>query len=82
MRNVIDDIDTRDVLLLEQEHRLAFLLAEDGNQHVGASYFPFARALYVEHRTLKNALKTQRRLCFALLIVLGDQWRGGVDELL
>ena len=34
--DVVDHVDAGDVLLLEQEHGLAFLFAEQRHQHVGA----------------------------------------------
>ena len=82
MSDVIDDIDTRNVLLLEQENRLAFLLAEDGDQDIGAGDFTLARALHMEYGTLQNSLEAQGWLGFTLFIVLWDKWRGGINELL
>ena len=70
MSNVVDDVDTRDVLLLEKEYGLALLLAENRDQHVCPGHFPLARALDMEYGTLQYALKAKRRLGFALLIVL------------
>ncbi|RMS09930.1 hypothetical protein ALP75_204158 [Pseudomonas syringae pv. actinidiae] len=80
--NVVDDIDPGHTLLLEQKYGLAFLLTENCNQHVGAGHFALARALHVEDSALQHALKTQRWLSLAVLVVDGDQRRGGVDELL
>ena len=78
MSDVIDDIDTRNVLLLEQENRLAFLLAEDGDQDIGTGDFTLARALHMEYGTLQNSLEPQGWLGFALFIVLWDKWCGGI----
>ncbi len=80
--DVVDHVDPRDALLLEQEHRLTFLFAEDRDQHVGAGDFALAGTLHVEYRTLQDALEAQGRLGFAILVVLGNQRRGGIDELL
>ncbi|MNZ64178.1 hypothetical protein D3C78_823440 [compost metagenome] len=80
--NVIDHIYTGDALLLEQEHRLAFLFAENRHQHVRAGHLTLAGALHVEHRALQNALEAQGRLGLAILVMLRNQRRGGVDELL
>src|SRR5690606_7297361 len=52
MRDVVDYIYTRHALLLEQEDRLALLLAENGHQHVCPGDFTLARALHMEYRTL------------------------------
>ncbi len=82
MGDVVHHIDTRDALLLEQEHRLAFLFAEDRHQDIGPGHFALAGTLHVEHRTLQDALEAQRRLGFALVVVLRDQRRGGIDEFL
>ncbi len=82
MSDVIDDIDTRNVLLLEQENRLAFLLAEDGDQDIGTGDFTLARALHMEYGTLQNSLEPQGGLGFALFIVLWNKWCGGINEFL
>src|SRR5689334_4122281 len=82
MSDVIDDINACNALLFQQEHRLTLLLTEDCNQHVGASYFAFARALYMKDSTLQYTLEAQGWLGFAILVMKGDQRRGGVDELL
>src|SRR5450830_178387 len=82
MGDVVDDIDTCNALLLEQEDRLAFLLAEDRDQHVGARHFTLTGTLHMEDSTLQDTLKAQSRLGFAILVMDGDQRRGGVDELL
>ncbi|MNG01429.1 hypothetical protein D3C84_844090 [compost metagenome] len=82
MGDVVDDINARNALLFQQEHCLTLLLTEDRDQHVGASHFAFARALYVKHSTLQYTLEAQGWLGFAILVMHGDQWRGGVDELL
>ena len=36
----------------------------------------------MEHRALQHALEAQGRLSLALLVVLGNQRSGGVDEFL
>ncbi|MCY1518282.1 hypothetical protein D9M68_529940 [compost metagenome] len=78
----IDHVDAGDVLLLEQEYRLAFLFAEDGDQYVGAGHLALAGALHVEHRALQDTLESQGRLGLAIFVVLRDQRRRGIDELL
>lgn len=80
--NVVDHVDAGHALLLEQKHGLALLLTEDGDQHVGARHLTLARALHMEYGALKNALEAQGRLGLAILVMLRDQRRGGVDELL
>jgi len=51
--DVIDDINARNALLFQQEYGLTLLLTEDCNQHVGAGYFAFARALHMKDSTLR-----------------------------
>ncbi len=80
--DVVDDINTGNALLFKQEHCLTFLFAENRHKHVGACDFTLTGALYVEHSTLQYPLKAQRRLSLTVLVMHGDQWRGGVDKLL
>ena len=70
VRDVVDDIEASHVLAIEQEHRVALLLAENRDQHVGDADFLLAARLHMEHRPLQHALETQRRLHFALLAFL------------
>src|SRR5690606_41035063 len=67
------DLDASDTLLLEQEYRLTFLLAENCHQHIGAGHFSLAGALHMEHGTLQYTLEAQRRLSLAVLIVLRSE---------
>src|SRR5204862_364145 len=39
VRQVVDDVQAADVLLLQQVDRVRILLAEDRHQHVGAGHF-------------------------------------------
>src|SRR5471030_2117192 len=82
MGDVVDDINTGNALLLEEEYGLAFLLAEDRHEHVGPCDFALAGALYVENGTLQYPLEAQGWLGLAVLVMNGDQRRGGVDKLL
>src|SRR5690606_3596778 len=52
--DIVDHINPSNVLLFEQEHRLAFLLAENGDQHISARNLALARALHVENSSLQN----------------------------
>ncbi len=78
----IDHIDARNTLLLEQEHRLTFLLTENRHQHVGACHFSLPGALYMEYRALQYPLKAQGRLSLTFFVMLWNQRGGGIDELL
>ena len=75
VRDVIDDVEARDVLAVQQEHRVALLLAEDRDQHVGDADFLLAARLHVEHRALQHALEAERRLHLALLALLEPRGR-------
>jgi hypothetical protein len=80
MGDVVDDIDARDVLLLQQVHRLALLFAEQRDQHIGARHLVAPRGLHVKHRALQHALEAERGLGLALGILLRNHRRRGLDE--
>ena len=48
------------------------LFAENRDQHIGRGDFLLAARLHVEHGALQHALESQRRLHFAILVVLAD----------
>src|SRR5690606_37047817 len=48
--DVVDHVDAGNILLAQQKHRLAFLLAEDGDQHVSAGHLALARGLHMKDR--------------------------------
>ena len=78
MGDVIDHVETRHALGFEEKHRLAFLLAEYGNQNIGAADFLLTRGLHMEHRALQYALEAERRLRFA--VVAGGEKRCSFAE--
>ena len=82
MGNVIDHIDAGHALLLEQEHRLAFLFAEDRHQHIGTGNLALAGALDMKHGTLQHTLEAQGRLSLAVFVADGNQRGRRIDELL
>ena len=57
------------------------LLAEDRDQHVRGGDFLLAARLHVKHGALQHALEAQRRLHFAVVVVLQPRGRL-VDEVL
>ncbi len=59
MGDVVNNVESRDVLCFEVVHRLAFLFTKQRNQYVGASNFLLATALDMKHGTLNNALKAK-----------------------
>ena len=81
VRDVVDDVQARHVLHRQQVGRVRVLLAEDRDQHVGRRDFLLAARLHVEHGALQHALEAQRRLHFAVVVVLEPR-RGLVDEVL
>ena len=70
MRQVIDDVQPRDVLLVQVIDRVRVLLAEDRDQHVRAGDFLLARGLHVVDRALQHALESERRLGVAPVVVI------------
>ena len=62
--DVLDGIEARHVLLLQEERCMAFALCEDRDQHVGAGDFFAARRLNVDHGAMDHALKARRRRGF------------------
>ena len=81
MGNEVDDINAGNLLLLEEEHRLAFLLAEDRYQHIGTTDLTFARALHMKDCALQYTLKTQGWLGFTIAILFWNQRGCRVDKL-
>ena len=81
MGDVVDHVDAGDVLLLQVVNRLAFPLAEDGDQHVAARDFLAARGLSMENRALQDALEAQGGLSLPLGVTRRNQRRGGLDVL-
>src|SRR6185312_1874191 len=68
--DVVDHIEARHVLAVEEEHRVALLLAEYRDQDVADTDFFLAARLDVEHGPLQHALEAESRLHFALLALL------------
>ena len=83
MRQIVDDIEPRDVLKTEQVDGLGLLLAENRDEHVAGQDLLLAALLHVENRALQYALEAERRLHVDVLVVVQAQARCGVgDELL
>jgi hypothetical protein len=81
VRDVVDDIEPRDVLQPQQVGGVRMLLAEDRDQHVRDGYFLLAARLDVEHGALQHALEAERGLDFAVVVLL-EARRRLVDEFL
>ncbi len=60
----VDDVQPRHTLLLQVVHGVGVLLAEDGDQHIGARHLLLAVGgrLHVHDGALDHALEAQRRL--------------------
>ena len=63
------------MLAVEQEHRVALLLAEDRHQHVADADLFLAARLHMKHGALQHALEAERRLHLALLALLQARGR-------
>ena len=79
MRDEINQIQPRDILLLQKVHGMRILFAEDGHQHIGASDFFLPGGLHMQNRALDDPLETQCRLGFAIM-VFGDNRRVLFDK--
>jgi hypothetical protein len=79
VRDEIDDVEPRHVLLAEEIDRVRILLAEDRDEHVRAGHFFTAGRLHVVDRALQNALETERRLRVAL-VALRQHGHGFGDD--
>ncbi len=62
VRDVVDGIETRHVLQLQEIDRMAFAFGEQRHQHVGARDFFAARGLHMNGGTLHHTLETGRGL--------------------
>ena len=69
--DVLDRIEARHLLLLQEIGGVALALGEDGNEHVGAGHFLAAGGLHVHDRAMDHALEAGRGLRFRRL--LGDK---------
>ncbi len=64
----IDDVETRDVLLVQKINGMGILLSEDRHEHIGTAYLLFARALYMQDSALYDPLKSQTRLSLGVAV--------------
>ena len=53
---------------MQKVNRVGVFLAKNGDQHIGAIDFLFARGLNMQNRPLDDALKTERRLRIDIVI--------------
>ena len=77
VRNIVNNVQTADVLHVQQVDRVGLFLAEYRHQHVGSRDFLLATGLHVENRSLQYALKTEGWLNFLFLIIVRMQTRRG-----
>ena len=88
VRDVIDHVQPRDALLLEEVDRVGILLSEDRNQHVGPGHFLLAGGLHVQDGALNHALKAERGLGVDLAVgrdarrLLGNMLRQVLAQLI
>ena len=62
--DVLDGLEARHLLLLQEERGMALALGENGNQHVGAGDLLASGGLHVHHRAVHHALEAGRGLRF------------------
>ena len=81
--NVVQDVETRDRLLLQAVDGVALLFAEHGDQHVGAVHRLVAPGLHEEDRALDDHVEARGLLRLAVPVHLSRRYerRVGVDEL-
>ncbi len=60
--DIVDRVEPRHVLLLQEERGMAFALGEDGDEHVGAGHLLAAARLHMRHGAMNDALEACRRL--------------------
>ena len=64
--DIVDRVEARHVLLLQEERGVALTLGEDGDEHVGAGDLLAARGLDMSHSAVDDALEPGRRLRVAM----------------
>ena len=69
--DVLDRVEARHLLLLQEEGGMALALGEDGDEHVGARHLLAAGGLHVHHGAMDDALEAGGRLRLGAL--LGDE---------
>jgi hypothetical protein len=75
MADILDGIEARHILFLQEERGVALALGEDRNQHVRPRHFLTTGRLDMDDRAVNNALKAGRRRS------LGDGFGGDRREL-
>ncbi len=78
VRNEVDDVEARDLLLVQEIHRVRVFLAEDRDQHIGTGHFRTTAGLHVIHGPLQHPLETERRLGIAG--IAARQYRHGLGD--
>src|SRR5207244_698091 len=74
VRDVVDDVQARDALLLQEIDGVGILLAEDRHQHVGPGDLLLAGGLHVQDGALDHALEAEGGLRVDLAV--GGDARG------
>ncbi len=79
MRNVIDNVEPRNIVQTQQVNGVRLFLAEDGHEDVVTANLLLTAGLHVKDSALQHALETECRL--NLLTVVGRQsGRRLIDE--
>src|SRR5262249_42311335 len=71
MADVVDGVEARHLLLLQEEDRVTLALGEDRHQDIGAGHLLAAGGLHMDRRALEHALEAGGGLCLAAPV--GDE---------
>ena len=81
MRDIVNDINTRDILQAQEVNSLTFLLTKDGDDNVSTDHFAVVGRIYLKNSALQYPLKTVSRLCFLLELSFTNSRCSRVDKL-
>ena len=80
VRDVVHHVQAGDGALVEEIHRMRILLAEQGDQDVGAGHFFLVGGLHMQDGALDDALEADRRLGVHFVVARQDRGMGS-DEI-
>ena len=66
--DIVDRVEPRHVLLLQEEGGMALALGEDGDQHIGARHLLAAGRLHMRHGAMDHALEARGWLGVAMRV--------------
>ena len=71
--DIVHHIETADIALCKEIHRVRVFFAKQGDKNIGACHFLFVGRLHMKYRALYDALKTDGRLRINFLITRCDR---------